>query len=391
MPRQARRAESRWAIPRSWAHPTRPAPSIIGRVTSAARPPADPSDHRSRARGLAGDPERRAIVPASWALYDFANTIFSFAVVSGAIGLYLVDRFGERDGNACCPSRSSLSVGINALVSPILGAFSDRGPGRMPFLLFFTAAVHRRDVLHREPRRRSLGLVLFIVANFAYQAALIYYDATLKTVSYPATRGQAVRARDRDRLLRDGLRRAPDLLPRRAGRRPVPAHGHPVPGLRDPDLRVRARAADRRAEGRDRRRDPGRLRAAAPLDRARPRGAGPRAVPPRPVLLLRRGQHGHRGHEHRGVQTMGLSDAERQPRPAAADRRRDRDELRVGRAGGPAGPEEDAGLGPRLVGGRAGARRGRDRVRAGRARARSSSPGRSSDRGWAASRSRTAC
>ena len=31
--------------------------------------------------------------------------------------------------------------------------------------------------------RRSSALVLFIVANFAYQAALIYYDATLKTVS----------------------------------------------------------------------------------------------------------------------------------------------------------------------------------------------------------------
>jgi len=33
------------------------------------------------------------------------------------------------------------------------------------------------------------GLVLFIVANFAYQASLIYYDATLRTVSKPQTRG----------------------------------------------------------------------------------------------------------------------------------------------------------------------------------------------------------
>ncbi len=35
-----------------------------------------------------------------------------------------------------------------------------------------------------------LGTFLFIVANFAYQAALIYYDATLKLVSVPATRGR---------------------------------------------------------------------------------------------------------------------------------------------------------------------------------------------------------
>src|SRR5215210_8348620 len=43
----------------------------------------------------------RARVAGSWALYDFANTIFSFAVVSSAIGSWLVSdaRFGQRDGN----------------------------------------------------------------------------------------------------------------------------------------------------------------------------------------------------------------------------------------------------------------------------------------------------
>ena len=67
----------------------------------------------------------------------------------------------------------------------------------MPFLLFFTALCIVHDVLHRGRAAALIGLALFIVANFAYQAALIYYDATLKTVSYPATRGQAVRHRDR--------------------------------------------------------------------------------------------------------------------------------------------------------------------------------------------------
>jgi UMF1 family MFS transporter len=35
-----------------------------------------------------------------------------------------------------------------------------------------------------------IGLILFATANFAYQAALIYYDATLRTVSHPDTRGK---------------------------------------------------------------------------------------------------------------------------------------------------------------------------------------------------------
>jgi MFS transporter, UMF1 family len=142
--------------------------------------------------GLAGlTPSGRAVVPASWALYDFANTIFSFAVVSGAIGLYLVSdrQFGERDGNALLSIAVVVSVGINALVSPILGAFSDRGAGRMPFLLFFTAlCVGATFFIADVPS--AIGVLLFIVANFAYQAALIYYDALLKVVSLPATRGK---------------------------------------------------------------------------------------------------------------------------------------------------------------------------------------------------------
>ena len=136
-------------------------------------------------------PSGRAIVPASWALYDFANTIFSFAVVSGAIGLYLVsdDQFGERDGNAILSIAIVVSVGINALVSPILGAFSDRGAGRMPFLLFFTAlCIGATFFIADAPA--AIGVMLFILANFGYQAALIYYDATLKVVSLPKTRGK---------------------------------------------------------------------------------------------------------------------------------------------------------------------------------------------------------
>ena len=133
----------------------------------------------------------RARVAVSWALYDFANTIFSFAVVSGAIGLWLVadGRFGERDGNFVLSVAVVVSVGLNALVSPILGALSDRGGRRMPYLLFFTLlCIVPTLFIGWSPA--ALGVILFVVANFAYQAALIYYDATLKSVSRPATRGR---------------------------------------------------------------------------------------------------------------------------------------------------------------------------------------------------------
>jgi MFS transporter, UMF1 family len=133
----------------------------------------------------------QARVAIAWSLYDFANTIFSFAVVSSAIGLWLVsdERFGERDGNVILSIAIVASVGLNALVSPILGALSDRTGRRLPFLLFFTAlcVIPTAFIGFSSP---VLGVLLFVIANFAYQAALIYYDTTLKTVCGPQTRGR---------------------------------------------------------------------------------------------------------------------------------------------------------------------------------------------------------
>ena len=105
-----------------------------------------------------------------WTLYDFANTIFSFAVVSGAMGLWLVrpEQFGEATGQLVFSLAILVSVGLNAIVSPILGALSDRGGRRLPFLLAVHRAVRRPTALIALGGPLG-GLVLFIVANFAYQ------------------------------------------------------------------------------------------------------------------------------------------------------------------------------------------------------------------------------
>ena len=138
----------------------------------------------------AADPNLRRRATGAWALYDFANTIFSFAIVSGAIGLWLTDdaQFGAATGQAVLSLAIIVSVGINAIVSPVLGALSDRGGRRLPFLFAFTALciVPTAFIALDGP---VLGVALFIVANFAYQAALIYYDASIKLVSTPQTRG----------------------------------------------------------------------------------------------------------------------------------------------------------------------------------------------------------
>ena len=63
-------------------------PAYDPRVATAG---ADRRGSTARASRRADDIGPRPASPVAWSLYDFANTIFSFAVVSSAIGLWLVD------------------------------------------------------------------------------------------------------------------------------------------------------------------------------------------------------------------------------------------------------------------------------------------------------------
>ena len=141
-------------------------------------------------RGLGGlTRSGSALEGLSWALYDFANTIFSFAIVSFAMSLWAIEFLGEAGGQFWFTFAVSASVLINAAVSPVLGAMSDRTGRRKPFLGVFT-------VLAIVPTlfigfvNIGIGLLFFAIANFAYQAALIYYDALLPDVARPDTRGR---------------------------------------------------------------------------------------------------------------------------------------------------------------------------------------------------------
>ena len=144
--------------------------------------------------GIAAALERRSAPRswiASWSLYDLANTVWSYAIFSYAMALYLVDEgvLGEAQGNLAFQVAIALSVGINALLSPAIGALSDRAGRRLPFLFGFTAlAIVPTLAIPSVPP--LAGVALFCVANFGYQAALVYYDASITLVSTPENRGR---------------------------------------------------------------------------------------------------------------------------------------------------------------------------------------------------------
>lgn len=125
----------------------------------------------------------------AWALYDFANTIFSFAIVSFAMGPWATRFLGEGPGTFFFTLAGSVAVALNAAVSPVLGAMSDRTGGRKRYLLVFTAGCVVPTALIGLVDVR-IGLVAFALANFSYQAALIYYDSLLPDVARPEARGR---------------------------------------------------------------------------------------------------------------------------------------------------------------------------------------------------------
>jgi len=102
------------------AAPVPDAPAHDMSAHDAPAPPSSPGPSRGGLRGrLAGlTPSGRARVPVAWALYDFANTIFSYAIVSTAIGLWLTapEQFGQDLGQLVQTICIVVSVGINALV-----------------------------------------------------------------------------------------------------------------------------------------------------------------------------------------------------------------------------------------------------------------------------------
>ena len=134
---------------------------------------------------------------ASWALYDFANTIFSMNIVTLYFAVWIVaERGASNTAYSLATSLSSLAV---LLAAPWIGAASDASGRRKPWVVGSTlvcvAATAAIAPLAGAalPRHTSLLLLLaaFAVANTAYQLALPPYNAMMS---------ELVPARERGRL-----------------------------------------------------------------------------------------------------------------------------------------------------------------------------------------------
>jgi UMF1 family MFS transporter len=154
-----------------------------------------------------------AIERASWAMYDFANTIFSMNVATLYFSVWLIADLGA--SNTVYALGNGISSALVVISVPLLGALSDARRRRKPWVVGFTIASciacaaigvlgqYTLPVLGEgtvggtipagwHPTLGAFGWVLaaFILANYCYQAAQPFYNAMLPELVPPSEQGR---------------------------------------------------------------------------------------------------------------------------------------------------------------------------------------------------------
>lgn len=151
---------------------------------------------------------------ASWALYDFANTIFSMNVATLYFSVWLIKDLGA--SSTLYAIGSDISSILVVLSVPFLGALSDARRRRKPWVVGFTIvsclACAAIGVLGQTTLpvvgaqtidgmagasawRPSFGslfwvILAFTIANYTYQAAQPFYNAMMSDLAPPDEQGR---------------------------------------------------------------------------------------------------------------------------------------------------------------------------------------------------------
>ncbi len=136
-----------------------------------------------------------------WAMYDWANSAFSTTVGTVFLGPYvasLARAAAERAGTPTIPFFGipvapdsflpyciSFSVGLQVLFLPVLGAIADYSHLRKQMMQLFATigAAATIAMFFVSGDRWWLGGVLYIIANLAFGASIVFYNAYLPDIA----------------------------------------------------------------------------------------------------------------------------------------------------------------------------------------------------------------
>jgi UMF1 family MFS transporter len=123
----------------------------------------------------------------SWCLYDFANTSFYINIISIYFALWVVNIMGSTD--RIYAFANSFSMLLVLIFAPILGSISDKSNKKIKFLIITSCSCALATSLIGI-NGLKIAIMLFIVANFMQQCALVFYDSLLPSVSNTDNQGR---------------------------------------------------------------------------------------------------------------------------------------------------------------------------------------------------------
>ncbi|PLR69477.1 MFS transporter [Bacillus sp. UMB0893] len=133
----------------------------------------------------------------SWALYDFANTIFSSNITTIFFPFYLQEVIGENErldqiASTFISYANAAASFLLVLFSPLFGVMIDRTGRKKRFIIPFTlitvsctilmgifAMTSFSQTFFGLPLALVFVILLFIIAKFFYHSSLIFYDSMI--------------------------------------------------------------------------------------------------------------------------------------------------------------------------------------------------------------------
>ncbi|HVY65645.1 MAG TPA: MFS transporter [Gammaproteobacteria bacterium] len=123
----------------------------------------------------------------SWALFDFANSPFTTLVVTFVYATYFTQAIATDPirGTELWSRAVAITALIVAVVSPVLGAIADRGGYRkLFFVVTVVVCTAATAVLYLPvPGQVMFALIVFVVANVAFEACEVFYNAFLPDIA----------------------------------------------------------------------------------------------------------------------------------------------------------------------------------------------------------------
>lgn len=124
---------------------------------------------------------------AAWAMFDFANSPFTTLVVTFIYATFFTQFIAadEIHGTALWSRGVTITALIVALTSPFLGAWADRRGTRKRFLFATTVVAVLFTGLLFGPTagETTTALILVVVANIAFELAMVFYNAFLPDIA----------------------------------------------------------------------------------------------------------------------------------------------------------------------------------------------------------------